>query len=569
MSTSSNLDCVGPGETAAAGGGAGRVVQTNSTGPGGVVGNSPYIRLSSLAVPATHHQALQQQQHHPVYQKVVDPTSASFSNKTSLQKTVLASSNNNPSEDTSLPTSNPLVKGTPTYEIQDNEPYIVTVRNSPARSLVKSASGTSVPSSATVPAGLKVFSGVSKAGPRLALYRSNSSLDLLDRDNYLNNHARAFHHSHVHQLSPQYRGHLMNNSSTQNSHPHNQFQGNNNNGTNNSVGVTTGCFTRRKDFGSHGSIDVLSSQNASLLSGGGGHTVRSGSVGTGTSRPFLSLMNPDGIKSGEHVDSGSVSNISASIEDSKSLPVSSKVSGISARETASPRLRLKFQKLWEHGSNKDKNSSNTTNNGNEKGMGNVASSSSSTSAVSNKSESSKQLFRKFRGASSASRQQASKSLPEAGKFDTGLHIEASDGVTTKVVLRHNGGTNPMEERFRRRALAHYDCQSISANISYAAKLRGLLSKRRNTTTGASAASLCQRAVAESNGGSEGGGSGCNASGTVSGGSSPTSGQALSIAQQSSSSHTTSTSSSTNLLQIPGQQQDTDLGDGKSNALVSR
>lgn len=48
----------------------------------------------------------------------------------------------------------------------------------------------------------------------------------------------------------------------------------------------------------------------------------------------------------------------------------------------------------------------------------------------------------------------------------------------------------MEERQRRRAFAHYDCQSLAANLGYAAKLRGLLlARRRNTTTGASAASM--------------------------------------------------------------------------------
>lgn len=55
-------------------------------------------------------------------------------------------------------------------------------------------------------------------------------------------------------------------------------------------------------------------------------------------------------------------------------------------------------------------------------------------------------------------------------------------------------TSPMvsadvEERHRRRAFAHYDCQSLTANLGYAAKLRGiLLARRRNTATGASAAS---------------------------------------------------------------------------------
>lgn len=43
---------------------------------------------------------------------------------------------------------------------------------------------------------------------------------------------------------------------------------------------------------------------------------------------------------------------------------------------------------------------------------------------------------------------------------------------------------------KRKQFAHHDCQSLMANLSYAAEIRGaLLSRRRNTTTGASAASL--------------------------------------------------------------------------------
>lgn len=46
------------------------------------------------------------------------------------------------------------------------------------------------------------------------------------------------------------------------------------------------------------------------------------------------------------------------------------------------------------------------------------------------------------------------------------------------------------ESAKRKLFAHYDCQSLMANLSYAAEARGmLLSRRRNTTTGASAASL--------------------------------------------------------------------------------
>jgi signal-induced proliferation-associated 1 like protein 1 len=47
----------------------------------------------------------------------------------------------------------------------------------------------------------------------------------------------------------------------------------------------------------------------------------------------------------------------------------------------------------------------------------------------------------------------------------------------------------LDERLKRKAFAHHDCQSMSVNLGYAARLRGLLAQRRNTTTGASAASM--------------------------------------------------------------------------------
>ncbi|KAL1467158.1 hypothetical protein MTO96_042359 [Rhipicephalus appendiculatus] len=56
--------------------------------------------------------------------------------------------------------------------------------------------------------------------------------------------------------------------------------------------------------------------------------------------------------------------------------------------------------------------------------------------------------------------------------------------------------DPADERLRRRALAHYDCQSLGANLSRASgRLASILGRRRNTTTGASAASMLQRAGA--------------------------------------------------------------------------
>ncbi|KRT83628.1 hypothetical protein AMK59_3825, partial [Oryctes borbonicus] len=50
-----------------------------------------------------------------------------------------------------------------------------------------------------------------------------------------------------------------------------------------------------------------------------------------------------------------------------------------------------------------------------------------------------------------------------------------------------------EEIAKRRAFAHYDCQSLTTNLTYSVRIRkNLLSKRRNTTTGASAASMIAR-----------------------------------------------------------------------------
>jgi len=252
-------------------------------------------------------------------------------------------------------------------------PFVVTVRSSPNR-LSKSNSSTLIgppplPQSKTL---LLSSSTSNKTGPRLALYRSNSSLDLLDRDNYLLRGGRNLpHHAH----KPEHQ-------------------------------TTQGCFTRRKDFGSHGSIDVLSSSVAVVSVGA-----------TGCKQPALSL-------------SMASANRRDSTDDGRHPKKPGEVLGI--KETASPRLRLKFQKLFEP---KEKGSEVPSPSKGEQP-------SSSTS-----------IFRKLRG----------------GKDSTAPQpvSEISHVPETKPVLRHQGllGT---EERFRRRVFAHYDCQSVSANISYAA-----------------------------------------------------------------------------------------------------
>ena len=68
---------------------------------------------------------------------------------------------------------------------------------------------------------------------------------------------------------------------------------------------------------------------------------------------------------------------------------------------------------------------------------------------------------------------------------SGMNLNVSTNSSVTAVAAAD-----IEERTKRRAFAHYDCQSLTANLGYAAKLRGLLlARRRNTTTGASAAAM--------------------------------------------------------------------------------
>lgn len=64
------------------------------------------------------------------------------------------------------------------------------------------------------------------------------------------------------------------------------------------------------------------------------------------------------------------------------------------------------------------------------------------------------------------------------------------GGAAPALARQHLDDSSLPTEQKRKQFAHYDCQSLMANLSYAAEMRGaLLSRRRNTTTGASAASL--------------------------------------------------------------------------------
>ena len=89
---------------------------------------------------------------------------------------------------------------------------------------------------------------------------------------------------------------------------------------------------------------------------------------------------------------------------------------------------------------------------------------------------------KLWGPTKSSRSQSHVPSTEEGNTSS-LNVSTNSNVTTVAAA-------DIEERTKRRAFAHFDCQSLTANLGYAAKLRGLLlARRRNTTTGASAAAM--------------------------------------------------------------------------------
>ncbi|XP_074599299.1 uncharacterized protein LOC141853749 [Brevipalpus obovatus] len=70
-----------------------------------------------------------------------------------------------------------------------------------------------------------------------------------------------------------------------------------------------------------------------------------------------------------------------------------------------------------------------------------------------------------------------------------LKATSTSSKKTSNLNRLNDPEVRLEEKLKKKAFAHYDCQSMTANLNYANGVRNILNKRRNTTTGASAASM--------------------------------------------------------------------------------
>ncbi|XP_065083536.1 signal-induced proliferation-associated 1-like protein 1 isoform X2 [Ochlerotatus camptorhynchus] len=191
-------------------------------------------------------------------------------------------------------------------------------------------------------------------------------------------------------------------------------------------GLHAGGTNLRREYGSHGSIDVISSDRHH-----GQSTGESFLAMLQEYRPAVFGMEHSHLHGGHHSHhDGRNGGMTSSGEDSLD------------RGNSSPKLRMKFNRLW---------------------------SSSGGHAV-----------KAGRG------QTQSASLDDAAMNPNVSVLSNVSNVSTTSTTTVSSAD--IEERQRRRAFAHFDCQSLTANLGYAAKLRGLLlARRRNTTTGASAA----------------------------------------------------------------------------------
>ncbi|RZF47811.1 hypothetical protein LSTR_LSTR012128 [Laodelphax striatellus] len=208
----------------------------------------------------------------------------------------------------------------------------------------------------------------------------------------------------------------------------------------------------RREYGSHGSIDVISSDRHGIATGTGEsffamlQDYRPAVLGLGTDQRS---PGPAEYLRGKVETPPATENAANALADEASM-----AERVTSPISTSPKLRLKFHKFW--------------------GGNNVGNATGG----------------------------AVKPAP------TKPNSVSDDGLTNTTTAAANNNnvatTGEMDDRQRRRAFAHYDCQSLTANLCYAAKLRGLLlSRRRNTTTGASAASMLSSRSITPDGGDSG------------------------------------------------------------------
>ena len=190
--------------------------------------------------------------------------------------------------------------------------------------------------------------------------------------------------------------------------------------------IMHGGTNLRREYGSHGSIDVISSDRNERLVNGQQQS---------TGENFLAMLQE--YKPAVFGLEANRSQINNHHHGGKNLPSEDSID----RGNTSPKLRNKLNRLWHQSGPKQSRS--------QSNVPSLEDTSGSTSAV------------------------------NTSILSTNSNISTTSSTTTV-------SSADIEERQRRRAFAHYDCQSLTANLGYAAKLRGLLlARRRNTTTGAS------------------------------------------------------------------------------------
>ncbi|XP_041775118.1 signal-induced proliferation-associated 1-like protein 1 isoform X2 [Anopheles merus] len=221
---------------------------------------------------------------------------------------------------------------------------------------------------------------------------------------------------------------------------------------------TGGGTNLRREYGSHGSIDVISSDRHPHHHH---HHQGQGGGAPSAGENFLTMLQeyqPFGLDAssllyslGKHHSGHGHGNGAAPASSNITLTGDDVVD---RGGNASPKLRNKFHRLW--GSSNGASAAGSAN-GSANGKRQVAN-----------------------GGAAAAVAPGTASLDDS-QLCMALNVSASSTTTTV-------SSADIEERQRRRAFAHFDCRSLTANLGYAAKLRGfLLERRRNTTTGASAA----------------------------------------------------------------------------------
>ena len=229
-------------------------------------------------------------------------------------------------------------------------------------------------------------------------------------------------------------------------------------------------------------------------------------------------------------------------------------------DASSPKPRSKFQRFWDRDrSNKEHKPSNLPATTAAIAASVVAVQSGTSAAYSSnatsKSASEQSIFKRLRGGGGGSGNSSSTS----GKGLNGISASPEPDPTATMERDASDMEARLDERLKRKAFAHHDCQSMSVNLGYAARLRGLLAQRRNTTTGASAASMAASSTSSA---------AASAATVGSSGSLPSSGKGKLKTQMSYPPPTEladpASSSSSSSSSTP---EEVDVGDGKSNQLL--